>query len=126
MRRTVAGARVFGMKAAIVIAILLVPSVGIGIAVGAGPKHGYTDIRTETSPAIELLPGTTAAVLAQCDPGERAVGGGFAVAGDHAGVAVRSSRRAAIGEQLSGWVVTFANHTREEQFVTSRAVCQDA
>jgi hypothetical protein len=113
------------MKAAIIIAILLVPTVGIGIAVGAGPEHGYTDLRTENSPAIELLPDSTGAVLAQCDPGERAVGGGFAVAGDHAGVEVRASRRVTIGEQLTGWAVTFVNHTSEAQFVTARAVCGD-
>lgn len=112
------------MGAAIVIALLLVPTAGIGIAVGAGPDHGYTEIRTETSPAIELLPGASGAALAQCAPGERAIGGGFAVAGDHSGVAVRSSRHVTVSETVSGWAVTFQNGTGDEQFVSSRAVCE--
>jgi hypothetical protein len=96
------------MKTAIIItALLLVPSVGIGIALGAGPDHGYSDIRTESSPSIELLPGTKGAVLAQCDPGERSIGGGFQVAGDHPGVAIQSSRGVALSEQWTGWAVTF-------------------
>jgi hypothetical protein len=108
--------------AAILIALLVVPSAGIGIALGAGP--GYNDIRTESSPAIELLPGSTGAVLAQCDPGERAVGGDYHVAGDHQDVRVRSSRRVSISEDVSGWAVTFVNHTGATQFVTARAVCE--
>jgi hypothetical protein len=114
------------MRAAIAIAVLLVPSVGIGIALGAGPDHGYTGFRTETSPAIELLPGTSGAVLAQCDPAERAIGAGFHVAGDHSGVEVRSSRRVVVSEHVSGWAVTFVNRTGEQQFVTARAVCESA
>lgn len=111
--------------ATILIALLLVPSVGIGIALGAGPDHGYDDLRTESSPAIELLPGTTGAVLAQCDPGERAVGGGFDVAGDEPDVGVRSSRRVSVSDDVNGWAVTFANRTGETQFVTARAVCEE-
>ena len=113
------------MKTAIIItALLLVPSAGIGIAVGAGPDHGYDDIRTESSPVIELLPGTKGAVLAQCDPGERSVGGGYHVVGDHPGVSVRSSRGVSISEHVSGWTVIFVNQTDEAQFVTARAVCE--
>jgi hypothetical protein len=113
-----------GMKTAtILIALLLVPSAGIGIALGAGPDQGYGDIRTESSPSIELLPGATEAVLAQCDPGERSVGGGFHVAGDHPGVVVKSSRGVSLSEHVSGWSVTFVNRTDEGQFVTARAVC---
>jgi hypothetical protein len=110
--------------AAILIALLLVPSAGIGVALGAGPGHGYDDIRTESSPSIELLPGSTGAVLAQCDPGERAVGGDYHVAGDHHDVRVRSSRRVAVSEDVSGWAVTFVNRTGATQFVTARAVCE--
>ncbi len=83
-------------------------------------------LRTDSSAAIELLPGTKGAVLAQCDPGERAAGGGFAVAGDHDGVAVKTSDRVAVSPQVSGWAVTFVNRTSEEQFVTARAVCERA
>jgi hypothetical protein len=108
----------------ILIALLLVPSAGIGIALGAGPDHGYDQIRTESSPAIELLPAQKGAVLAQCDPGERSVGGGFQVAGDHPGVAVRSSHGVSISKHVSGWAVTFVNQTDKEQFVTAQAVCE--
>jgi hypothetical protein len=110
--------------ATILIALVLVPSAGIGVALGAGPDHGYNDIRTETSAAIELLPGTEGSVLAQCDPGERSAGGGYHVAGDDPGVSVRSSHAVSISEHVSGWAVTFANHTDEQQFVTAQAVCE--
>jgi hypothetical protein len=110
--------------AAILIALLLLPSVGIGIALGAGPEHGYDAIRTESSPAIELLPGSTGAVLAQCDPDERAVGGDYQVAGDHQDVRVLSSRRVSVSDDVSGWTVTFQNGTGATQFVTARAVCE--
>lgn len=110
--------------ATILIALLLVPSAGIGIALGAGPDHGYNGIRTESSPATELLPGATGAVLSQRDPGERSVGGGYHVAGDHPGVVVRSSRGVSLSENVSGWSVTFVNRTDEMQFVTARAFCE--
>ena len=110
--------------AAILVALLLVPTAGIGIALAAGPEHGYDAFRTESSPAIELLPGSTGAVLAQCDPGERAVGGYHQVAGDHEDVAVLASRRVKVSDDVSGWVVTFRNGTGATQLVTTRAVCE--
>jgi hypothetical protein len=126
-RNTSAHASLSGMKTAIILtALLLVPSAGIGIALGAGPDHGYEDIRTESSPAIELLPGAKSAVLAQCDPDERSVGGGFNVAGAHPGVVVQSSTGVSLSEHVSGWSVTFVNRTDEEQVVRARAVCESA
>jgi hypothetical protein len=110
--------------ATILIALLLVPSAGIGIALGAGPDQGYDDFRTESSPAIELLPRSTGAVLAQCDPGERAAGGYYEVAGDHEDVAVLGSRRVKVSDDVSGWTVTFQNRTGTTQFVTTRTVCE--
>ena len=117
------------MKAATLVtavALALVPTAGIGIALGAGPDQGYTDFRTETSAATEVLPGAGAAALAACDPGERAAGGGFDVAGEQPGVEVIESRRVALAENVSGWAVTFRNHSAAERLVTARAVCESA
>jgi hypothetical protein len=56
--------------------------------------------------------------------GHRHRAGGFQVAGDHPGIAVRSSHGVSISKHVSGWAVTFVNETDEEQFVTAQAVCE--
>ena len=63
-------------------------------------------------------------MLAQCDPGERAVGVDYRVAGGPGDVRVRSSRRVSVSDDVSGWAVTFVNGTSATQFVTATAVCE--
>lgn len=110
--------------ATLILAAALALAVATGVALGAGHDEGHAAFRTQVSAPIEVLPGTTAAALAECEPGERAVSGSFLIGGDHDGVEVRASRRVVVAPHLSGWLVTARNETSGDQLVTARAVCE--
>ena len=110
--------------ATLALAAALALAVATGVALGAGHDEGHAAFRTQVSAPVEVPPGTTAAALAECEPGERAVSGSVLIGGDHDGVEVRASRRVVVAPHVSGWLITARNGTSGDQLVTARAVCE--